>query len=580
MRRLLFLFLLITSHFASAQESSFFTEIKNIDSLINYSQIDIAKIKVDSLYQIHTKSKFKNENSKDFLIEIKYRKAVILSKQEKLPADLLRMLLEIKDEAEEANLHVLSYQINLLIALVYENALNFELTNQYLDAANYLYKKHELEDYYSAYCIRRSSYYRFIGKFDSLQYYAQKAMEYSKKFNNERDLFDSHILLGVIARRNENYTEALEHSFQLLGYYKKVRDTLGIAYNLNNVAAYKTKSGDFYEALAYSDSARMVYNSKQMSSSDSRLIAKKFFSRTRSEIFEKMGNIDSAYYYFKQYHEEWVAGSEQEEGTKTKEIEEQYQNQKKEATIESKNQQMLLIGISLAIIIIASILLYIQNMRINSRNKIINKQLVELSKTVEQKQILLSELQHRVKNNLQHVISILEIQKESVSFENIDELIRGNQNRIHSMALLHKKLNVTENVNDINLQNYISELSELVKESYNNHKQNISLLIKCEIDKMSIDRALPIGLIITELLSNSIKHAFNNQSIGIIKIEIAENEKGNQINYSDNGIGFDFYKDSEKGLGQEIIKGLIDQLNGTVETKSENGFELKINFKK
>lgn len=578
MKRLLFLFLLIASDFATAQEGSFYKEIKNIDNLINYSQIDIAQIKIDSLYRVHTK--LNNENSNDYLIEIKYRQALIYYKQDRLPANPLRMLLEIKDEAEEADLYVLSYHINLLIALVYEKASNIELTNQYLNNAKNLYKKYKLENYYSSYCVRRSSYYRFVGKFDSLHYYAQKAMEYSHKYNNERDFFDSHILLGVIANRNRNYTEALGYSVKLLKYFKKVRDTLGIAGNFINISTYKTKTGNFSEALLYNDSARMVYNSKRIFDSDKRLITKKFFSRTRSEIFEKMGNTDSAYFYFKQYHKEWVAASEQQENTKTKEIEEQYQNQKKEATIKSKNQQMLLIGIFLAIILIASVLLYLQNLRIKSRNKLINKQLVELSKTVEQKQMLLSELQHRVKNNLQHVISILEIQKESVSFENIDELIRGNQNRIHSMALVHKKLNVAENVNDINLQNYISELSELVKESYSNDKQKINLLINCEIDKISIEKALPIGLIITELLSNSIKHAFNNQSIGIIKIEITENEGISQIYFSDNGIGFDFCKDSEKGLGQEIIKGLIDQLNGTIEAKSKNGFELTIYFKK
>lgn len=405
-------------------------------------------------------------------------------------------------------------------------------------------------------------------------------MGYSQKYNNERDFFDSHILLGFIAKRNKNYTEALGYSFKLLKYYKKVNDTLGIAYDFNNIASYKTKTKDFAGALLYNDSARMVYNSKRIIDSDTRLMAPKFFSRTRIEIFEEKGNIDSAYYYFKQYHEEWVANSEQKENIKTKEIEEQYQNQKKEATIKSKNQQMLLIVILLAIILIAAVLLYLQNMKIKSRNKVINKQLVELSKTVEQKQMLLSELQHRVKNNLQHVISILEIQKESVRFDTIDEVIRGNQNRIHSMALLHKKLNVAENVNDINLQNYISELSELVKESYDNHKQKVKLLINCEIDKISIDKALPIGLIITELVSNSIKHAFTTQGIGIINIEITENEGTSQIYYSDNGIGFDFYTDSEKGLGQEIIKGLIDQLNGKAEAKSKNGFELKIYFKK
>ena len=222
-----------------------------------------------------------------------------------------------------------------------------------------------------------------------------------------------------------------------------------------------------------------------------------------------------------------------------------------------------------------------KNRQINKKNKTIDIQLVELSKALEQKKVLLSELQHRVKNNLQHVISILEIQKESVEFNTIDELIRGNQNRIHSMALLHKKLNVTENVNDVDLNLYITELAELVKQSYDNHKKQIYLNIKCEISTILIEKALPLGLIITELVSNSMKHAFKERAIGIIRIELTKDENSGQmkLHYTDNGDGFDFYKPSQKGLGQEIIRGLINQLDGIVETKGTNGFELTLSFK-
>ena len=240
---------------------------------------------------------------------------------------------------------------------------------------------------------------------------------------------------------------------------------------------------------------------------------------------------------------------------------------------------MFFISILLALIVIASVLLLRKNKKINKQNKIINSQLMELSKALEQKQMLLSELQHRVKNNLQHVISILEMQKESVDFNNIDELIRGNQNRIHSMALLHKKLNVSDNVNEIDFKRYIAELSELVKESYDNHKKKISLNVKCEDENISIEKALPIGLIITELVSNSMKHAFKKRNIGIINIEITKNEIGNKLYYADNGDGYDFNKVNEKGLGQEIIKGLIDQLDGITEIKENNGFELMLYFK-
>jgi len=229
-----------------------------------------------------------------------------------------------------------------------------------------------------------------------------------------------------------------------------------------------------------------------------------------------------------------------------------------------------------------SIALIRKNRKINTQNKIINKQLGELTKTLDQKKVLLSELQHRVKNNLQHVISILEMQKESVVFNSIDELIRGNQNRIHSMALLHNKLSVSEHISDVDLGVYITELSELVRDSYNNKTKTINLLVASEVERMDIARTLPLGLIIVELVSNSIKHAFGERTVGLINISISKDDATQTVTlyYSDNGCGFDFNKVSDKGLGQEIVKGLIDQLNGSVEIPNNNeGFELLINFK-
>ena len=217
---------------------------------------------------------------------------------------------------------------------------------------------------------------------------------------------------------------------------------------------------------------------------------------------------------------------------------------------------------------------------LQEKNKEIILQKDEIEKTIEQKQVLLSELQHRVKNNLQYVISILEIQKESVNHSNLDDLIKSNQNRIHSIALLHKKLNVSESVNDVDLKRYITDLSELVKDSYDNKFKNVSLFITCEIAILSITKALPLGLIIVELVSNSMKHAFTNQQNGIINIEITynDNSKKNCLHFIDNGKGFDFINVETKGLGVEIMKGLIDQLNGKIETQTKKGFELKINF--
>ena len=230
--------------------------------------------------------------------------------------------------------------------------------------------------------------------------------------------------------------------------------------------------------------------------------------------------------------------------------------------------------------LITSIYIFSKNKKIGSQNKIISNQISELKKYLQQKQILLSELQHRVKNNLQYVISILEIQKESIDHSNIDDLIRSNQNRIHTIALLHKKLNVLDSVTEVDLKRYITELAELVKDSYDKKVKIINLIINCKIETLPISKALPIGLIIVELVSNSMKHAFEKQANGLINIEVFKDEKQNKncIQYIDNGIGYDFIKVDTRGLGVEIMKGLIDQLNGKVITNNKKGFEIIIYF--
>lgn len=570
-RLFIVLFVLGLGHVAKAQNFSLDKEINKIDSLINYGQIDIAQRKTDSLYKLLNNYKGQKKTREE-LLEVRYRQAVLLHRKHNSPAEPLKILIDIIDEAEKERLHSLCCRIYLMMALAHEKNTSLELCNKYLNLAYAKYKQNKLEQDYSTYCIRKASYYRWKEDLDSMFYYANKAKQYAEKYHNETDLNDSYILLVLFYNRNENYTEALKNSYPTLAYYKKTdnHDLMTVGYY--NIARSYLKMQRFSTALTYNDSALVFYK-------DLPLPIKIAVSRERYEIFEALGKIDSAYYYFKQFHAELQLLQEEEREVNTRKLEEQYQNGKNEAIIETKNQQMILVGSLLGVIVIATILLVRKNREINKQNKVISSQVLELSKTLEQKQILLSELQHRVKNNLQHVISILEIQKESVDFNNIDELIRENQNRIHSMALLHKKLNVTDKVNDVDFERYITELSALVKESYDDHKKKISLNVSCEIETLSIEKALPLGLIIVELVSNSMKHAFKNRSIGIINIEFAKTETAYKCYYGDNGDGFDFNKSSEKGLGQEIIKGLIDQLDGVFESSGKNGFELAVYFK-
>jgi two-component sensor histidine kinase len=566
------LIFLIYGHLVMAQGISIDKEVEKIDSLVEYNQYNEAEKKSDSLLKL-----FDNKyNGKEYL-EQKLQLLLLKGIMYELKEDntkALDVLLSAVDQATSNKFHKIACHANIIIALVYEKQANPELSKQYLDAADKVRKEHNLEELYSTILIRRSLYHRWFTKdLDSAMYYTKKAKVYAERYDNKYDIIEATLMIGVYEFKAKKYQESIKYFQAPLRYYLKTNNYNDALLMYNNIADAHIHINHTKEALLYNDSAYAI--SGKTSNAHQHEIIKQ-----RYELFEAMNNIDSAFFYIKKTRDLREILVKEDEAVTIKTITEQYQNDKKEAIIKSKNQQMVFIASLLIVIACAAALLIRKNRKINAQNKTISKQVEELVKTLEQKQVLLSELQHRVKNNLQHVISILEIQKESVDFNNIDELIRGNQNRIHSMALLHKKLNVSENVNDVDLNRYVTELSELVKDSYDNNKKKIQLNIKCEIEKISIEKALPVGLVVVELVSNSMKHAFRNRGIGIINIEITKDEKTkkSKLYYSDNGSGFDFNIISGKGLGLEIIKGLIDQLNGTVITKSEKGFELTVLF--
>ena len=487
----------------------------------------------------------------------------------------LQLALKALGEARKYNLAEKIYRSCWTIAIMYENGGEFDMCKKYLDEAYNTYITYQLDSVYSVYCIRMSSYYLRTQQPDSAFYFAYRGLDFAQKYQNKREVRDAYLLLGMLLSE-DNYEESVKYKSLAAKKLIEIEDFPSAASQFSSIASTLLKHNQAQRAFLYSDSALLQLNlSKDYGSPDRSMMG---IYKTRSDIFKAVGNKDSAYYYFEKFHDSYVNELTRMENSKIKQISEQYENDKKESVIKNREHQLYFIGSLLALIVFGSVMLFRKNRQINKQNKIISTQLDELTQTLKQKQMLLSELQHRVKNNLQHVISILEIQKESVDFNNIDELIRGNQNRIHSMALLHKKLKVSDNVHEVDLKKYITELSELVKESYDTRSKKVNLNVNVEIEKTSLEKALPLGLIIVELVSNSMKHAFEKLSIGIINIELTPSRKGNQLYYSDNGSGFDFNVINEKGLGQEIIKGLIDQLDGTIEARNNNGFELTVWF--
>jgi len=239
-----------------------------------------------------------------------------------------------------------------------------------------------------------------------------------------------------------------------------------------------------------------------------------------------------------------------------------------------------LAGFFLVISIFIIILIVKQRKELSRRNNKIKKQRDDLDKAYKEKELLVREVHHRVKNNFQIVSSLLELQSKGIEDEKALELANEGKNRVKSMALIHQKLYQNES----GLVDFDEYIKLLVKElaSLNTSGKKVTTKIASENMFFDVDTAIPLGLIINEIITNSYKYAFSNDKKHELEISISkeENEEYTLI-VKDNGPGLDASYDIKKAksLGLRLVTRLVKQLQGTLIQTNENGAKFEIHFK-
>jgi two-component sensor histidine kinase len=183
-----------------------------------------------------------------------------------------------------------------------------------------------------------------------------------------------------------------------------------------------------------------------------------------------------------------------------------------------------------------------------------------------------------VKNNLQIIISLLNLQSRYIEDEKISQAIKESQNRVRAMALVHEKLYQSTDIAKIDLDNYIRFLGGSLLQFYGMKGKGIILHTQIQDINVGIDTAIPLGLIINELISNSLKHAFPNGRKGEISIAIYRQDHTLTILFKDNGVGIpeDFDWRNAKSLGLRLVISLVEQLSGTIELDRTAGTRFTI----
>ncbi len=286
----------------------------------------------------------------------------------------------------------------------------------------------------------------------------------------------------------------------------------------------------------------------------------------------------------------------------------QYESLKKDKTIASKESNIVLLtsqaklqqaqlrqtrvvrnltyGAAGLLLIIAALLYnrYRLKQRTNGKLELqqreITNQNLSLQHLVNEKEWLLKEIHHRVKNNLQIVMSLLNSQSAYIDNEPALTAIHDSQHRVHAMSLIHQKLYGTDNVSSIDMPSYIRELASYLRDSFDTGQR-----IHFEFDiaplELDVSQAVPVGLILNEAITNSIKYAFPNDSDGVISISLSNTSPHHYLlTISDNGIGMPAHFTGKKpgSLGMSLMAGLAEDLDGSFSIENNKGTEIKISF--
>jgi PAS domain S-box-containing protein len=205
----------------------------------------------------------------------------------------------------------------------------------------------------------------------------------------------------------------------------------------------------------------------------------------------------------------------------------------------------------------------------------------KIQESLREKEVLLKEIHHRVKNNMQIISSLISLQLRHIRNEGFQGLFVEIQNRVRAMALVHEKLYQSDNIARINIRDYFCSLKDIIWSSYSTIQDRAKFIADVEDQSLDLDRAIPVGLIVNELLTNAIKYAFPEGNAGEIIFSCRKKSDGKfLLQISDNGVGLpeDINLEKSDTLGFQIVDALVRQIGGNITVNGKNGTCVEIEF--
>lgn len=433
-----------------------------------------------------------------------------------------------------------------------------------------------------------SSYNYNHGSMDSAMIYARKSYQYYEENDLYEQMGNVLNLMGNIEFTKKDYKKALEYYKQSMAHIRN-ENTQAYAGFLFNMGYSLSKEGKYAEALKYLENSLDIR--KQLND----ISALRDSYQGLAETYQGKGDYKNAYDFLVLFNAYEDSVFNETKNRQLAELETQYETEKKDqaiAGLESEREiqelragkQQAQIYLSIAglflFLVVAALFFRLAKIR-KKHNDTLEAKNKEIAKQNDERELLLKEIHHRVKNNLQIISSLLSMQTRGLQDAKVKDAMKESQSRVKTMALIHEKLYQYENLSKINMQEYMHQLSDFLTQTYRSDKQ-INVNIEAEEINLDMDMAIPVGLITNELLSNSLKYAFENMDFGEINITFSQSEPGSyKLLVEDTGKGLDenLDIDKSKSLGLKLVRTLTRQINGQLTISSNPGASFEIDFK-
>jgi two-component sensor histidine kinase len=488
----------------------------------------------------------------------------------------LDLYFDILRQTKKSEMWEIIAQTHISISRVFEAIGRSKECRMHLDIAFSLISKHKLNTAHAKYCLRNSSYYHLYDNRDTAIYYARKSIDLGKRYDMLRSVYDGHLLLGFLLPEIDS---SVFHFRKAMDIFVENGDYHGASAMALSIADKFAKDNRLDDAkLALNESKDLI--ERMPEKSQNYFLRAAGIDNLKSHLFEKNNNLDSAYFYLRSSNKMNKQAQAFIDHDKISESSIEFVIEKEKVKLEKAERNSFYFLFGLGVVGLLSLILLwslyknrkkaekisIQNITINENN-------IALQESLDKQNVLLSEVHHRVKNNLQLVISMITILGIKLKNEEQKNLLQDVSNKVYSIALIHEQLYKNSDFEHINLGGYIHEMVSNYQD-LNTENAIFESDINPNDLAVNIETVLPIGIILTELISNSLKYAKIIDQILMIKIQLKEANRKYILTYSDNGPG---YNESiintavKTSMGFTIINNMVRQLQAETTRYNKDG---------